>query len=91
MNYLERWYKSILNNFDSSEVKKIELTELMLLSPNSENVLPKEKKNVSKKRSKKSTKRNQYQLFTEDAIIELYRKREKEKALQEQQNAENLR
>ncbi|OUM59132.1 hypothetical protein PIROE2DRAFT_63963, partial [Piromyces sp. E2] len=63
---------------------------MMLLSPNSENVFPKEKKNASKKRSKKSTKKNQYQLFTQDAIIELYRKREKEKAQQEQQKAENL-
>ncbi|ORX51809.1 hypothetical protein BCR36DRAFT_287386 [Piromyces finnis] len=89
MNYLERWYKSILNNFNSTEVKKINLTELMLLSPNSENVLPKEKKDNSKNHSKKSTNKNQYQLFTQDGIIELYRKREKEKAQLEKQMEEN--
>jgi len=95
MNYLERWYKSILNSFNSSKVKKIELTELMLLSPNSDNAIldnTKDKKNSkvaktnnnnnSKKR--KGNKKIQYELFSENSIIDLYRKREQEKTLQQQ-------
>eukprot|EP00833_Pecoramyces_ruminatium_P010305 jgi/Orpsp1_1/1184337/evm.model.c7180000089136.1 len=86
MTYLERWYKSILNNFNSSEVKKIELTELMLLSPNSENVLPdksKEKEIMSKKNTTFNEKRKtSYTLFSQDSIIDIYKKREKEKELQ---------
>jgi len=98
MNYLERWYKSILNSFNSSKVKKIELTELMLLSPNSDNVFPdttKDKKNnkVTKtnnnnSKKRKGSKKIQYELFSENSIIDLYRKREQEKALQQQH--ENL-
>jgi len=95
MSYLERWYKSILNNFNSSEVKKIELTELMLLSPNSENVLPEKSKDESiitspnqNKNCAKSKKKSQYPLFSQDSIIDLYKKRIKEK---EEQKLENLR
>ncbi|ORX64816.1 hypothetical protein BCR32DRAFT_250927 [Anaeromyces robustus] len=86
MCYLERWYKSILNKFNSSEVKKVELTDLILLSPNSVNVLPEKSKTKEKDVPLKKTNRNKnkktpYELFSQDSIIELYRKKEKEKEL----------
>jgi len=96
MNYLERWYKSILNSFNSSKVKKIELTELMLLSPNSDNVITNKTKDKNSKVTKNNdrkriniNKKFQYDLFSEQSIINLYHKREQEKALQQQN--ENLR